>query len=348
MAGPKVTIYSLEDRDRERWDEYVHSCPISSLYHLSAWKKVLEPVLGHPAYYLYAEDEEGEVVGVLPMAHLKSWLFGSRLISLPCFNYGGVCAHDSGVQMMLLQRGTEIACRVGARHLELRQMETYSWDLPVKQHRVAMTLDLPGSWAELWQGFSAKLRNQIRKGEHQGFNFRQGGEEELESFYQVFAHNMRDLGTPVLGKNFFQAVLATFPDRSKICTVYRGSQPLASGLILGFRDTLQIPWASSLREYNHLCTNMLLYWGVLRYACEAGYTSFDFGRSAPGSGTYRFKQQWGAKPHPLYWYYWLREGEDLPALHPENPKYRLAIQLWKRMPLPLTRTIGPLLARGMP
>jgi FemAB-related protein (PEP-CTERM system-associated) len=347
-AGQKVKVRLLETRDQKRWDEYVQAFPGSSIYHLSAWKRVLEPSLGHPAYYLYAEDEDKGLVGVLPLTHMKSWLFGSRLISLPCFNYGGVCAGDSAVQMALIRQAMEIARTVGAQHIELRQAESYPWQLPVKQHRVAMVLDLPGSWSALWQGFSAKLRNQIRKGEQQGFEFRQGGEEELESFYQVFSRNMRDLGTPVQGKKLFQAVLATFPERARICTVYRGAKPLASGLVLGFRDTLEIPWASSLREYNSSCANMLLYWGVLRYACDAGYAFFDFGRSAPCSGTCRFKAQWGAKPRPLYWYYWLREGGDLPALHPENPKYHLAIQLWKRMPLPLSRALGPLLARSMP
>ncbi|MEW6381025.1 MAG: FemAB family XrtA/PEP-CTERM system-associated protein [bacterium] len=347
MARPKVRVRLFEDRDQGRWDAYVQGSSHSSLYHLSAWKKVLETSLGHPAYYLYAE-EGGTLVGLLPMIHLKSFLFGSRLISLPCFNYGGVCAHDPEVQTALIREGMEIARSTGAAHLELRQAQTYPWELAVKQHRVAMLLDLPDSWSNLWQGFSAKLRNQIRKGEKQDLEFRQGVEEELSSFYQVFSRNMRDLGTPVQGKEFFQAIMTTFSDRARICTVYQGSEPLASGLVLGFKQTLEIPWASSLRKYNSSCANMLLYWGVLRYACDAGYRLFDFGRSAPGSGTYRFKEQWGAKPRPLYWYYWLREGESLPALHPENPRYHLAIQMWKRMPLPLSRALGPLLARGMP
>ncbi|MCL6583814.1 MAG: FemAB family PEP-CTERM system-associated protein [bacterium] len=342
-----IRVSSLEELDQDRWDAYVLASPLSSIYHLSAWRRVLETSLGHPTYYLYAE-QGGELVGILPLVHLRSLLFGSRLISLPGFTYAGVCAHDPNVQAALIREGIEIARSSGASHLELRQSQGYPWALAVKQHRLSMLLELPDSGEKLWQRFSAKLRNQIRKAERQDLLVCQGREDELDSFYQVFSRNMRDLGTPVQGKEFFRATLAAFPHQARIWTVYHDSEPIASGLVLGFKDTLEIPWASSWRKYNSLCANMLLYWKILSFACGAGYRLFDFGRCAPGSGTYRFKEQWGAKPHPLYWYYWLREGESLPAFHPENPKYRLAIKVWKRMPLALSRLIGPLLARDMP
>src|SRR5207249_11093601 len=167
------------------------------------------------------------------------------------------------------------------------------------------------------------------------------GEELLDDFYQVFSRNMRDLGTPVYGKEFFKSILHTFPKEAKICTVSLEGKPLAVGFLYGFREMLEIPWACSDRRFARLAPNMLLYSSVLEYACRSGFRMFDFGRSTVASGTYRFKEQWGARPIPLFWYYWLDHSGPLPELNPQNPTYSLAISLWRRLPIPLTRIIGP-------
>jgi len=159
---------------------------------------------------------------------------------------------------------------------------------------------------------------------------------------------MRDLGSPVLPKSFFRHILAKFPESTWIVTVVRGGKPVASGFLAGFKNRIEIPWASSLRTYNQLGTNMLLYWSCLSFACERGFTVFDFGRSTRGGGTYRFKEQWGAKPLPLYWHYWVRPGIPVPDITNKNPKYRLAIDLWKRLPLPVTRVLGPRIVKNIP
>jgi len=172
--------------------------------------------------------------------------------------------------------------------------------------------------------------------------------EELDAFYEVFSTNMRDLGTPVYSKVFFKNILAGFAGMSWVCTVYQGPTAVASGLLLGFKDMLEIPWASSLSAYNRFSPNMLLYWTVLQFACERGFKIFDFGRSTSGEGTYRFKEQWGARPVPLYWYYWLREGGPLPELNPKNQKFRAAIAAWKQLPVAVTRWIGPSIVRNLP
>jgi FemAB-related protein (PEP-CTERM system-associated) len=160
---------------------------------------------------------------------------------------------------------------------------------------------------------------------------------------------MRDLGTPVYALSFFKNILATFPETTWICTIFsKDGLPIASGFLVGFKDNIEIPWASSLRKYNSLGPNMLLYWSVLKLACKRGYRVFDFGRSTPEEGTYRFKVQWGAKPVPLYWHYWLKNGGSLPEFNPKNPKYQLAIQIWKRLPVPLTRILGPAIVKNLP
>jgi FemAB-related protein (PEP-CTERM system-associated) len=176
-----------------------------------------------------------------------------------------------------------------------------------------------------------------------------GREEELDSFYSVFSRNMRDLGTPVYAKSFFRNILERFPETTHICTVYtQNGQAAASGFLVGFKGTLEIPWASSLRSYNQCSPNMLLYWSVLKHACEKGFKVFDFGRSTRDEGTYRFKEQWGARPVQLYWYYWMRNEGALPELNPRNPKYQLAIKVWKKLPIAVTKLIGPLIEKNLP
>ena len=159
---------------------------------------------------------------------------------------------------------------------------------------------------------------------------------------------MRDLGTPVYSKTFFSNILHSFPEHCQIVIVYMETKPVAAAFLLGYNDTLQIPWASTISDVNHLSMNMLLYWEVLKFAIENRYHYFDFGRSSKNSGTYRFKQQWGAKPKQLYWHYWLAENTELPRLNPDNPKYALAINTWKRIPVFITRLIGPPIVRNLP
>jgi FemAB-related protein (PEP-CTERM system-associated) len=212
-----------------------------------------------------------------------------------------------------------------------------------------MRLELPQDSGELWKTFPSKLRSQIRRPEKEGMYVKSGGDEELDSFYAVFSVNMRDLGTPVYSKEFFRTVMKEFPETAWISTVYtKTGDPAASGFFVGFKNIVEIPWASSLRWYNHCSPNMLLYWSALKSSCEKGYSVFDFGRSTPDEGTFKFKEQWGAKPVQLYWQYWMRNGGLLPQLNPKNPKYRIAIKIWQHLPVSLTRLIGPGIVKNLP
>ena len=321
----------------------------STCYHLIGWKDVIEKAFGHKTYYLLAEDQGGEIGGILPIAHLKSRIFGNFMVSVPYFNYGGVCSDSVEAQRELLREAVRIAEEAKAGHIELRHSHKFDNGLPEKTSKVSMILELPNKADELWKTFPSKLRSQVRKPEKEGMHARVGKEEELNSFYEVFSMNMRDLGTPVYSKKFFSNILTKFPETTWICSVYtKDNQAVASGFLVGFKDRLEIPWASSLRSYNHHSPNMLLYWSVLKFACEKGYRSFDFGRSTLGQGTYKFKEQWGAKPVQLYWHYWLKNGGSLPELNPKNPKYQLAIKLWKRLPVSLTKLIGPFIVKNLP
>ena len=343
-----MEIRLYQPQDQSRWEDFVKQSPSATLYHQIGWKEVVERSFGHRCHYWLAEDATGRIEGILPVVHLKSALFGSFMVSLPYFNYGGVCAEEATTRSDLLDAAAAGARSAGAAHIEFRHQTPICADLPVKTAKVSMRLDLPESADALFQSFDAKLRSQIRRPTKEGMEARIGGIEELDAFYKVFSRNMRDLGTPVYAKSFFKNILEVFSGSSWICTVYKGPVPVASGFLLGFREMLEIPWASSLSEYNRFSPNMLLYWTVLKFACDRGFKTFDFGRSTPEEGTYRFKAQWGAAPVPLYWHYWIGKGEALPELNPKNPKYRAAIALWKKLPVGLTKAIGPAIVRNLP
>jgi FemAB-related protein (PEP-CTERM system-associated) len=277
--------------DSQSWDKFAAAAPNASLYHLHGWKDVIERTFGHPTFYLAAVDS-GRVSGVLPLVQLKSRLFGNLLVSLPYFNYGGICAESADVRDALFREAVTLAERQDVDSLELRHDDRWREELPTKAHKVSMRLELPTSIDALWKALGAKLRNQVQKPRKAGVTITVGRAELLDSFYEVFSANMRDLGTPVYAKAFFRNILERFPDQTWIVTAYLDQRPVAAGFLTGFKDRLEIPWASSLRTVNSIGANMLLYWSCLEFAVQHGYRVFDFGRSTPGEGTYRFKEQW--------------------------------------------------------
>ncbi len=329
-------------------DRFVKESESSNLYHDYRWGEIAERCFGHRYRVLLSENAEGVIDGLFPFVHFDSLAFGNFIVSMPYFNYGGVAANDDAARRTLIEEAIRMARDLKARHIEFRQERSLGDGLHEKTHKVSMRLRLPASPDDLWKSFPSKLRSQVKVPRKAGLICRMGRLEELDAFYAVFSRNMRDLGTPVYPKSFFRMILESFPSNSCIATVYKEEQPVASGFLAGFKDRLEIPWASSVRDHNRLSPNMLLYWSCLEYGCEKGYDVFDFGRSTRGESTYRFKEQWGAAPSPMIWSYWVREGCEVPELSPRNPKYRLAIEIWKRLPLPVTRMVGPRIIGNIP
>jgi len=309
---------------------------------------VIEKSFGHKSYYMICEKNDGVLGGILPLVHLKSLFFGNMMVSMPYFNYGGVCADNSVIKDLLIGEAVKFAGDLGASHIELRQEDLLDNGFPFKSEKVSMRINLPRSPNDLWKSFPSKLRSQIKVPQKNGVSTRMGRMEELDDFYEIFSINMSHLGTPVYPKCFFRNILEKFPNCTWICNVFLGKIPVASGFLIGFKNKIEIPWASSLRKYNKFSVNMLLYWNCLQFACENGFDIFDFGRSTKGESTYKFKEQWGATPSPMRWHYWLRSGGAMPELTPRNPKYRLAIELWKSLPVPLTRFLGPHIVKNIP
>lgn len=346
-ARPLI-IEAIGDGRAEEWDRFVSSAAGATLYHRFAWRRVITSVFGHETLYLAARRMDDALEGVLPLVRLKSLLFGDYLVSLPFFNYGGVLARSPAARHALLDAAIAQASGLGSRHVELRHREPLGERWQVRTDKVAMLLPLPADPAELWGALSSKVRAQVRRPSKEGAVCEIGGREQLRDFYAVFSRNMRDLGTPVYPLRFFESIAATMPDRASIAVVRLANKPVAAAFLLEHAGAMEIPWASSLRSVNGLGVNMLLYWSVLEQAIRRGCRTFDFGRSSVDSGTYRFKKQWGAQPLQLYWHYWVRDAGEMPRLRPDNPKYRLAIAAWRRLPVRVANWIGPCLIKNLP
>ncbi len=349
MLPEKMLISTLgNEQDAFAWDQYVLGNPKASGYHLTAWRRVIQESFGHPTFYLIARDHQGNIRGVLPLAFLSSRMFGKFLVSLPFVNYGGLIADNDEAMADLREAAIDRARALKAEHIELRHTGVCDIGWASSQRKVSMRLELPAQFEALWQRFPSKLRSQIRRAQKEGMSVRFGGSECVSDFYTVFSRCMRDLGTPVYAKRFFESTLSVFSKEARICVVSLDAVPLAAGFLYGFRGTLEIPWAASDKRYSKLSPNMLLYSSILEFACKQGFQVFDFGRSTPKSGTYRFKEQWGAQPTPLYWYYWSSEGRAIPQLNPQNPKYRFAIKAWQHLPLFAANLLGPRIVKHLP
>ncbi|MDZ7697294.1 MAG: FemAB family XrtA/PEP-CTERM system-associated protein [Deltaproteobacteria bacterium] len=355
-----MQIRAIQANEAPAWDEYVNRHPQATLYHLYGWRNVIEKTYGHQTYYLTAIKERDSqypipnthLVGVLPLVHLKSLFFGNSLISMPYVDLGGILADDDEIGQDLLTRAIKLGQKLKAHTIELRHSHLPSRlnstnCVPVvsRSHKVRMLLDLPDHSEALMKSFKAKLRNQIKKPMKEGLFAKVGSEELLKDFYTVFSKNMRDLGSPVHSEKIVRHVLAEFPNQARIVVVYRDKQPMACSLTIGFNEVLENPWASALREYSRLSPNMLLYWTMLEYACNNAFARFDFGRSTPGEGTYKFKKQWGAKPNPLHWHYISLNDHQLADAPDDKSRFEPLIKYWQKMPVPVTRAIGPMIRK---
>jgi FemAB-related protein (PEP-CTERM system-associated) len=343
---PALAVALAGEADRASWDAYVNSRPGATGYHAWAWREVIERTFGHAAFYLVARvDGRPDITGVLPLVEIRSRLFGRTLTSLPFVNYGGIVADNEAAAEALLAFARDLAVRRDCRHVELRHLSRRFDVLPCKQHKVTMRLALsPG----LWDRLDRKVRNQIRKAMKSDLTVERGGVNRLSDFYQVFSRNMRDLGTPVYTRRLFEEVLRTFPDRTRLVIVRLKGTPIAGALTFRTGGLVEVPWASSINDFNSLCPNHLLYWSIIEAAIAENCTMLDFGRSTPNEGTFKFKAQWGAVPEPLHWEYCLLHDDMIPDQSPKNPKLRLFVETWKRMPIWAANLIGPLVVRHIP
>lgn len=327
-------------REPPPWADYLGRTSRATIFHDPRWGAVMDRAYGNRAFYLTARQGEA-VVGVLPLVLQKSVLFGTHLCSLPYFDAAGVLADDAGAADALVSEAQSLRGTVGAKWVEVRQAEPLGGQLETRTDKVRLQLGLPGDPEALWDGFSPKVRNQVRKAERVGVTVHPGGAELLPAFHAVYARTMRDLGSPPHSRRFFEHIAESFGEVVRLFVIRLGGEAIGASLTLVDGATVHLPWAASDWRHRNLCGNMLLYWGMMKEACQRRAAYFDFGRSTRGSGTHQFKRQWGAGEVPLYWHYLLPPGGSAPAAGPEEGKYRLAMAVWRRLPVAVARALGP-------
>jgi FemAB-related protein (PEP-CTERM system-associated) len=333
--------------DRNVWDKYVDSHPSASNSHRWCWRQVIEETFGHKSYYLTAL-KDGTVQGVLPLFAIRSHLFGNSLVSVPFFSYGGLLTDSSEAGEALMANAIELAQPLGARYIELRLGGRGSIDWQKVAPKVTMEVEIRPTVNELWDSLSARVRKRIRHARKAGFKARWGGIEDVGDFYAVFATNMRNLGTPVYPRAWFENLCLRCPRDVRILTLSSNNKPVASAFLIAYRAIVELPWAASLDESRPDFAPLLLYWTMLEWATENGFRRVDLGRCTPGSGNHAFKRHWTQEERPLDRYYWVAPGYSLPQIRPENPRYRLAIQVWKHLPLAIANQLGPRIVRALP
>lgn len=343
-----VRVAPLGVADEAAWSAFLAGRADATPYHGLVWRDIIQDQFGCETHYLLARDQQEQVQGILPLVRLQSRLFGDFLVSLPYVNFGGPLATHDSVETALLDAASELALSLRVSHIEFRERRTRAGNWATRTDKAAMVLALEPDADKQWGGLRSKVRAQIRRPQREGAEARRGGLELVPEFFRVYSRNMRDLGTPVYPEKFFADILRRFPEAAEVVIVDVGTVPAAAGLLISFGGTTEIPWAASNRAYNHIGVNMMLYWNCIQRAIERGSSRFDFGRSSWDSGTFRFKKQWGAEPVPMHWHYWLAQGGEMPGLTPSNPKYALAISAWKKLPVWLANTLGPMLVKNLP
>ncbi len=346
---PDTTLHQAQ-QPPAGWNAYLQRFGYDGFHLRREWSTVLQLALRHEPHFLWLTRGE-LIVGVLPLQLVSGPLFGRYLVSQPYLNTGGVLADSPADEARLIEAAVELARRLDVKHLELRherQLQHPAFNALVTE-KVHMRLPLPATPELLWErGIKSKLRSQIRKPlSDDSLSVAFGREELLDEFYRVFARNMRDLGTPPYGRALFAQMLAQFPAEAEIVVLRHGGRAVAAGFLLHAPGCTLIPSASALREYNHLSVNVLMYWRALERSIQRGQPLFDFGRSTVDSGTYKFKQQWGAVAHPAYWQYHSFKGSVGDA-RPSNGKFALLVRAWQKLPVWFSSLLGPHIVRGIP
>ena len=343
-----LTIRNLDVADAvtaRRWDNFVFACPEATFFHRSSWQQIIRNVFRHSTYFLFAE-RDGKICGVLPLAHVKSRLFGNALVAMPFAVYGGVAASDSVVASALEAEAQELASRLRVDHLEFRNVSQRHADWPTQDLYVTFRKEIRPEVEENMLSIPRKQRAMVRKGIKNGLL--STVDRNTDRFFALYADNVHRHGTPALPKSYFDTLLQVFGDDCEILTVTDADGRLLSSVLsFYFRDEVLPYYAGDDESARHLAANDFKYWELMRRSCERGIKVFDYGRSKRGTGSFAFKKNWGFEPQPLHYEYCLYKRDSIPQNNPANAKYRLFIEAWRRMPIGLANWLGPHIVRNL-
>lgn len=343
-----VVLNDEKSTNSTEWDNYVLSHASGSVFHLSAWQRLIGNTFGHQPYHLQARGEDGELIGVLPLFLVRSLLFGRMLVSTPQAAYGGILASSESATQTILRHARELAGKLRVQFLELRNFQNPLPEegLVNKDLYVTFRQELRPDVEANLLAIPRKTRAEVREGIKNDLEFKVD-EIGADQFFDVYAQSVRDLGTPVFTKKLFVNGAKYFGADCKIFSVHWKGKLVSAVWTLLYKDEVVPYFGGSLRQYNHLAVNNFMYWMLIRWGVENGYRIFDFGRSKKGTGSYDFKRRWGMVMSDLPYQYALVRTKSMPDTSPLNPKFSLGIRLWRKLPLPVTTSIGPLISRHL-
>jgi len=338
-------VKRLDAAARAAWDAYVQRAPAATFFHRAGWQTVLERSFGHKTHFLYAQ-EGGAIVGILPLAQVRSALFGHSLSSLPFCVYGGIVAETQEVAAALRAEACRLADSLKVGALELRNFSPSSTGWPVKELYYTFRKAIEDNDDANLMAIPNRQRAMIRKGIAEGLHSE--WDDATDRLYRVYAESVRNLGTPVFSAKYLRILRDVFGQDCSVLMITHQGQDVAGVMNFYFRDEV-LPYyggstaaARGIKGVNHF-----MYWELMRRSCEQGYKLFDFGRSKAGTGPFEFKKNFGFEPRPLPYEYYLVKSPRVPDVNPLNPKYRLMVQTWQRLPLPVANLVGPFLARSL-
>ena len=340
----ELKVHELNEADFKRWDTFVESHPGATFFHRAAWKTVLERAFGHSTFYLYAE-RNGKIEGLLPLARIKSLLFGDTLVSTPFCAYGGIVADNENAESTLRQAACELAQQLGVGSLELRNRQPSGENWPTKNLYVTFRKEMDPDPEVNMMSIPRKQRAMVRKGIKADLHSEV--DDGWERLNLVYAESVRNLGTPVFPAKYFRTLREVFGPECGVLMVTHQKQDIAGVMSFYFRDEVIPYYGGSLPVSRSLKGNDFMYWELMRKSCEQGIRTFDYGRSKLGTGSYSFKKNWGFIPEPLSYEYFLVKSDSIPEINPLNPKYQMLIKAWRKLPLPMANFIGPILARNL-
>lgn len=344
MTGNKVEVKILTSVNRAKWDAYIELKDDATFFHLSGWMEVLARGLGHKPYFLYAE-QDGKIVGVLPLAHVQSLLFGNSLVSTPFCVYGGVVSDSVIVSDLLERYACELAAKLSVDYLEIRNQQPVEGDWETKDLYVTFKKEISTEPEVNMLSIPRKQRAVVRKAIN--LELKSEIDHDLDRFYQAYSESVRNLGTPVFSKKYFRVLKEVFESQCGILTITKDGKLVASVLSFYFRDEVLPYYGGGVAAARVLKGNDFMYWELMRRSGEQGVRLFDFGRSKKGAGSYSFKKNWGFDPVPLHYRYHLVKTTSVPDINPMNPKYQLFIKIWRKLPLEVANFIGPYIARNL-
>jgi FemAB-related protein (PEP-CTERM system-associated) len=341
-----LRLHPLTPANAAAWDGFVQAAPAATMFHLSGWARVMEEGFAHAAHFVLAE-QDGAVVGVLPLARMKTRLFGDALISTPFCVYGGPLTVTPEAEAALAGHAVDLMRRLGVPSLEFRNLKPPALDWPERPPLYAtFRKPITGDAEADMKAIPRKQRAMVRKGIQNGLTSVADG--DTDRLHGIYAESVRNLGTPVFSRRYFRLLAEVFGDALDVVTVLHEGEPVAAVLNFHFRDEVLPYYGGGTQAARRLAANDFMYWEVMRRAgAERGARLFDFGRSKAGTGAHDFKEHWGFTPQPLHYAYQLGPGASLPEHNPANPKYKLMIAAWRRMPLPLAKLLGPPIVRGL-